>query len=144
MPQVDFHILASADPQTRMTYACRVVEKAFQRGHRIYLRVDDDATAASMDNLLWTFRDRSFIPHAVDGPGMPDEPVVIGTGDAPSRGEPDVLINLAPEAAAEPERFRRIVEIGDNQADVLRAARQRFRQYRERGLEPEHRTVERT
>lgn len=140
--QVDFHILASADENARCTYACRVVEKARERGHTVYLRVPDDAAAGELDNLLWTFRDRSFLPHAVDAPGAPDEPVLIGTGDGPSRGEPDVLINLALTVPEQPDQYARIVEIGDNQDHVLRAARQRFRTYRDLGITPEHRTVE--
>lgn len=140
--QVDFHILDSADEQTRRVYACRVVEKARERGHRVYLRVADDTAARELDNLLWTFRDRSFLPHAVDAPGQADEPVLIGIGDIPSRGTPDVLVNLADAAPAEPGQYRRIVEIGDNQDQVLRAARQRFRAYREQGITPEHRNVE--
>ncbi|QIT56031.1 DNA polymerase III subunit chi [Aquisalimonas sp. 2447] len=140
--QVDFHILASADENARRSYACRVVEKARERGHHVYLRVADDTAAGELDNLLWTFRDRSFLPHAVDAPGAPDEPVLIGTADGPSRGEADVLVNLALTAPGEPARYARIVEIGDNQDEVLRAARQRFRTYRDMGITPEHRTVE--
>lgn len=140
--QVDFHILASADEDARRTYACRVVEKARERGHHVYLRVADDTAAGELDNLLWTFRDRSFLPHAVDAPGAPDEPVLIGTGDAPLRGAPDVLVNLGLTVPAEPGQYGRIVEIGDNQEEVLRAARQRFRAYRDLGMTPEHRTVE--
>ena len=140
--QVDFHILGSADENARRTYACRVVEKAREHGHHVYLRVADDTAAGELDNLLWTFRDRSFLPHAVDTPGAPDEPVLIGTGEGPSRGAPDVLVNLAATVPAEPGRYARIVEIGDNQDHVLHAARQRFRAYRDQGITPEHRTVE--
>ncbi|WP_418212000.1 DNA polymerase III subunit chi [Aquisalimonas sp. APHAB1-3] len=141
MVQVDFHILDSDDARARLVYACRLTDKARERGHRVFLRVADDSTAKTLDELLWTFRDRSFIPHAIDGPGAPDEPVLIGTDDAPSRGEGDLLVNLANSPVATPGVFQRIVEIGDNDPDVRQSARQRFRWYREQGIEPEHRKV---
>ncbi|SEO59915.1 DNA polymerase III subunit chi [Aquisalimonas asiatica] len=144
MVQVDFHILDSDDARARLVYACRLTDKARERGHRVFLRVDDDGTAQTLDELLWTFRDRSFIPHAIDGPGAPDEPVLIGTGDAPSHGTGDLLVNLAGKPVAEPKAFQRIVEIGDNDPDVRRSARQRFRWYRDQGIEPEHRKVGQT
>ncbi|WP_290648610.1 DNA polymerase III subunit chi [Aquisalimonas sp.] len=142
MVRVDFHILSSSDAHTRLIYACRLTDKARARNHRVYLRVADEALASELDALLWTFRDRSFVPHAIDAPGAADEAVLIGTGDAPSRGEPDLLVNLAPDPVAAPERFRRIVEVGDDDQAVRQAARNRFRWYRERGIEPEHRTVD--
>lgn len=144
MAQVDFHILATSDRQARLVYACRLTDKARERGHCVFLRVADDDTAQTLDKLLWTFRDRSFIPHAIDGPGAPDEPVLIGTGNAPSRGEADLLVNLADDPVATPDVFQRIIEIGDSDPDVRHSARQRYRWYREQGIEPEHRNVGRT
>ena len=142
MVQVDFHILNSADGQRRQVYACRVVEKAWQRGHRIFVRVADDTVAATMDNLLWTFRDRSFLPHTVDGPGAAPEPILIGTGDGPERGDADIAVNLAPSAPGAPEQFTRIMEIGDQEPETLRAARERFRWYVAQGWQPQHHAVE--
>ncbi len=139
---MDFHILGTADEQVRRVYACRITEKARERGHRVFVRVTDDSEAGELDTLLWTFRDRSFLPHAIDGHGAPEEPVMVGTGDVPLGQAPDVLVNLAPGMPAQPARYTRIVEIGDNQAPVLQAARQRFRAYRDQGMTPEHRPVE--
>ena len=142
MPHVAFHILDGAADQERLVYTCRVAEKAFQRGHRVYVRVPDETLAGELDTLLWTFRDRSFVPHArLDPAAREREPVVIGVAaDAPDDGC-DLLINLAPEAWSQPESFERIVEIGNNDPQVLHSARARYRWYRERGLEPEHHTV---
>ncbi|MFO7858698.1 MAG: DNA polymerase III subunit chi [Ectothiorhodospiraceae bacterium] len=142
MPHVAFHILDGAVDHERLVYACRVAEKAFQRGHQVHVRVTDEAMAGELDTLLWTFRDRSFVPHArADAAAHEREPVMIGVaGDAPDDGY-DVLINLAPEAWSQPESFERIVEVGNNDPQVLRNARSRYRWYRERGLEPEHHTV---
>ena len=142
MPHVAFHILDGSGDHERLVYTCRVAEKAFQRGHRVHLRVADEAMAGELDQLLWTFRDRSFVPHArIDEPGNELEPVMIGIGDVAPDGASDVLVNLAPEAWSQPESFERIVEIGNNDPQVLRNARCRYRWYRERGLEPEHHTV---
>ncbi len=135
---MDFHILTSSGVAERLHYACRLTEKAWRQGCRVYLRAESGEQAAELDTLLWTFRDRSFVPHRLDAAGGDPEPVLVGTGDGPEAADPDVLVNLAPEPAPEPALFNRVVEITDSDPAVRDAARQRFRWYREQGYQPEH------
>ena len=44
MTKVDFYILPSADPSARLDFACKLTEKAWRMGHRIY-RVRDPRAA---------------------------------------------------------------------------------------------------
>ena len=48
-----------------------------------------------------------------------------------------VLINFTDGLPEGFERFERVVELVDSQPEVLAKSRERFRQYRERGLTPE-------
>ena len=49
MTQVDFYILPSADPSARLDFACKLTEKAWRMGHRIYLHCSDAAQRDDLD-----------------------------------------------------------------------------------------------
>jgi DNA polymerase-3 subunit chi len=136
--KVDFYLLGAADPRARLTTACRLAEKAYDQGLRVAVRTASPSETAELDELLWTFSDRSFVPHAVwpAEPALAEHtPVLIASGTLPdSHG--DVLINLGPEAPADPAQFARICEIVGADADDKRRARVRWRSYSEGGLTP--------
>ena len=135
MTRVDFYILESADAAKDMA-ACRLAHKAFQQGHRIYIRASDAAAAQRLDALLWTFNQGSFIPHALHpGESSDDFPVLIGT-DAPPAAFNDILIQLAPEPLPEFERFQRVLEVVGPGDEDKQHGRNRFRFYREKGCTP--------
>lgn len=139
MERIDFYVLASADQRAAEMFTCRLTEKAFGQSHRIFIRTRDRAQAEGLDELLWTFRQGSFVPHALATPEA-DEPVLIG--EAVPREAFDLLINLGEELPADWERFGRLAEIVDQTPAIIEAARQRFRLYRERGFEPHYHKLE--
>jgi DNA polymerase-3 subunit chi len=87
-----------------------------------------------IDDLLWTFRDGSFVPHEVlENPSTePPAPITIGCESAPSR-DCDLLINLSEEIPAIAESFPRVAEIVTSDEGARTRSRKRFVDYRERG-----------
>ena len=136
--QVDFYLLGGTDPRARLLAACRLAEKGYDQGLRVAVRTASPSETAEVDELLWTFSDRSFVPHAV-WPAEPavaaHTPVLIASGPLPDSHR-DVLINLAPEGPADPAHFARICEVVGADEDTRRRARLRWRNYREAGLAP--------
>lgn len=137
MPRVDFYLLDDADERSWLHLACRLTEKAFSQSHQVCIAVDSDKDAQALDTLLWTFRDRSFIPHAIaDGGAATGEPVLITSGPAPE-GMSDVLINLRKQVPEEFTRFARVVEPLNGDAARRQEGRTRFKRYRDCGITPE-------
>jgi DNA polymerase-3 subunit chi len=135
--QVDFYLLGTTDARTRLTTACRLAEKAFDQGLHVAVRTASQSETVELDDLMWTFSDRSFVPHGVwpAEPAIADgTPVLIGSGALPDSHR-DVLINLATEAADFP-RYGRVCEIVAADEPARQAARSRWRTYRSAGLEP--------
>lgn len=140
--RVSFYVLTGPEPGSRLGYACRLVEKAYKLQHRIHAHAADGSMARSLDELLWTFRQGSFVPHEMLAPGggHPLAPVTIGAAGDAGQAEPpaaDLLINLATEVPAFYQRFPRIAEVIDGSPAGREAGRARHRFYREQGLEPE-------
>ena len=137
--KVDFYTLGEPDRRARLITACRLAEKAYDQGLRVAVRTGSAAETAEFDELLWTFSDRSFVPHVV-WPTEPDvvaaTPVVVGSSSLPASHR-DVLINLAPDAPADFSAYARICEVVGGDEDAKKAGRHRWRTYRDAGCAPE-------
>jgi DNA polymerase-3 subunit chi len=131
MPQVDFYILS--EPQQRDRFACRLVEKTYRLGHRVYVHTEDAAAAQAMDEMLWTFRGGSFVPHEQYSENRAAQsPVVVGYHASPAT-DAEVLINLSGRRTDFYGRFERVAEVIDGDEQSKLAARERYRFYRDRG-----------
>ena len=137
MPRIDFYVLPDQRDNGRALLACRLADKAYNLGHTVYLLAASEAQAAALDDLLWTFRQDSFIPHErYPLAGEESSPVLVGAV-LPAEFDAQVLINFTDRLPEGFERFERVVELVDSHPEVLAKSRERFRQYRERGLTPE-------
>jgi DNA polymerase-3 subunit chi len=136
MTRIDFYVLPSHDPHTRRVTACKLVEKAYRQGHTVYLKTDTEEESRMFDDLLWTFRQGSFVPHELAGLPEPEAPVLIGHGAAPE-AMADVLVNLAPEVPPGFERFHRVAEFVDQDELVKQEGRRRYKAYKDAGYDPE-------
>jgi DNA polymerase-3 subunit chi len=133
MARVDFYILAQGDERARHTLACKLAEKAWRLDNSVYIHARSRADAERLDELLWTFRDGSFVPHGlIDGPTGDESPVRIGYGDVEPPAS-DLLINLCDEVPPIAESFARVAELVTSDDDGRRKSRQRFAAYRDRG-----------
>lgn len=136
MTRIDFYVLPGSEPRPRLVTACRLAEKAYRLGHRLYIQTASAGDEALLDDLLWTFRQHSFIPHARwQGADDPDIPVLLGHG-APPLFLHELLIHLADPIPDAFDRFARVAEIVNADETTREAARRRYRFYRARGLVP--------
>ncbi|MGA9852672.1 MAG: DNA polymerase III subunit chi [Gammaproteobacteria bacterium] len=131
MTQVDFYILPETTPRGRALFACKLAEKAYGLGHRSFVHLPSEAEARELDALMWTFRDRSFLPHCLVDENAP-VPVHLGFGQEPGE-EFHLLINLSAEVPRFFSRFERVAEVVDNDARLREQGRERFRFYKDRG-----------
>jgi DNA polymerase III subunit chi len=134
--QVDFYILESDSDDARLHLACKIVDKATQLDHHVFIHSTSDAEARQLDELLWTFSQGSFIPHRIvrnEAAEPSPEPVLIGVNQPPAPGRWDVLINLAPDVPEFFSRYERVAEVVDANAARREQSRERYRFYRDRG-----------
>lgn len=138
MAKVDFYVLDQVDEQARYTLACRLTEKAWRLKNSIHIQTMSAAEAERLDKLLWTFRDGSFVPHAIVG-NNGDEPVSIGYGDTlhENAKSKDLLISLCDDVPDFVAAFGRIAEVITAEDDCRSKGRARFARYREQGHEME-------
>ncbi|MEX2367820.1 MAG: DNA polymerase III subunit chi [Pseudohongiellaceae bacterium] len=135
MGKANFYILNQQHESDRQFFACRLVEKAFNMGHFIYLHTDSENSAQQIDDLLWSFKPESFLPHAIDKVMDDDDiPIIIGYGQDYS-GPMDMLINLGSSPPGFYQQFKLVSEIVLNDEADKQLRREHWNTYKNQGFE---------
>lgn len=132
--QVSFYVLSEAQ-NSAQNVACRLALKAWEQGHSVMVLAADEAEATELDALMWEFPAGRFLPHS-SGSVDDGSPVRIGVSDTNIPDGRDLIINLALDPVSEPARFNRVLEIVPSAEKQRLVAREKFRRYRDLGLEP--------
>lgn len=137
MERADFFVLEGSDSRARWKLACQEAERAFLAEERVLVWFDNAEDLAGFDDLLWTFADRSFVPHepVTSESDWDETPVLLSAGRAPP-SPPQVIVNLASSVPPGVDAAQRVVEIVDADAARRQSGRERFKQYRALGVEP--------
>ncbi|MEQ8205099.1 MAG: DNA polymerase III subunit chi [Woeseia sp.] len=134
MAKVDFYILPAAEASARWQFACRLIEKAYRLNNTVHVHTTEQDAATKFDELLWTWRDGSFVPHELAGASAAERPpVTIGHSDEHLQTACDLLINLSDEVPATIGPFPRVAEIVTSDDNDRRLSRARYARYREQG-----------
>ncbi len=137
MTHISFHFNV-ANPQH---YVCRLVKKAWQQEKPVLI-VSEQAWLEELDDLLWTFSDTDFIPHAfvdADADEVSDEKVTVWLATAnqlhtQAQNHAGFLIYCGDAHLEGFERFERLIEIVPSaDPSKVEEARKRWRYYKERG-----------
>lgn len=129
--RVDFYLLTTDVVDPRLRFICRLVDKLYHINQSVLIYSDDQGMLESLDQLLWTFKDISFLPH---DPVNANENVDIAPILLVSRPDKiracDVLINLSQNLPAFFGQYKRVVEVIDETPVVKSQGRHRYAQYR--------------
>ncbi|MBK8814950.1 MAG: DNA polymerase III subunit chi [Methylococcaceae bacterium] len=136
MPEVSFYVLPTESIQERNQFACKLIEKAYRSGVFAYVLTDSQEQSGQIDDLLWTFRAGSFIPHQIFGDEIPEieNTVLIGADNPPEQWQ-KTIINLSSKIPQDFQHAERILEILDDSEATKAWGRQRYRQYQQAGIE---------
>lgn len=133
MPQIDFYLLDQQVKDGRLRASCRLCKKIHTLGHTAFVQTPDLEQAKTLDDMLWTFDQSSFVPHGLYDPGRNKTafPIVIGQQPPPNSGY-NVLISLLDTVPEHYEEYPRVVEFVDCTPQDRAQARERYRLYRDR------------
>ncbi len=135
MTQVDFYVLPEDGSRPQNDFVVQLTEQLYRGGHRLHIHTDNSGLLQHLDELLWTKRDVSFVPHVrVNDPSAADNaltPVTLGQQDDSSKEE--ILVNLAAGVPPFFSRYLRVVEIISGDPAERQLGRQRYKYYRDRG-----------
>lgn len=130
MTRIDFH----SNIADVIGYACRLTRKARVADCTVVILTQDTSQMRKLDEALWRFSERDFLPHVCVGdPLMAQTPIVLTDSDTVDLPHYQILINLSAATPVHFARFERLFEIVPNQAAETLAARARYVFYKQRG-----------
>lgn len=133
--RIDFYLLSDDKPDAHWFIACRLLEKAYLKGHQVFVYCDNQNDAELLDELLWTFKPDSFIPHNLEGEGPePPPPIQIGYNKEP-RGFNEILLNASTQIPPFYKKFKRVIELVAPNEQAKERSRQHYKTYRAQGCE---------
>ncbi len=117
-----------------------IIEKAYNQRQKVVIFAQTSQRAAAIDRTLWIYRQESFIPHDIftaDKP-EPSVPVVIVTDEVNPIGA-DIVVADGHCSLEYALSFSVVHEfVNRSSPQIHEACRERFRNYRARGVPVEH------
>lgn len=139
--RVDFYLLQGTNFQKIQLFCCRLAEKAWKLGNSVFVRTEDEQQAQQLDNLMWTYSDDSFLPHArQDDTQQSEIPIIIGAKTEPAKAC-DLMINLANDIPDKNNQYSRIAEIINEDVVIKKQGRIRYGQYDKKNYPLNHHNI---
>lgn len=130
---------AKLERQEKVQLLCRLTEEQYSSGKRVLIRVQDDNQAVSLDRFMWTWDKGAFLPHAFSNGSVDclDEPIVITVREDNPNAAP-ILIMAQPCSLEYLRKFDLVIDFAEvYDKHLAELSRERFRLYREHGLNPQ-------
>lgn len=131
MAEATFYQLAEtlSEEGRQLQAICRVIQKVYQVTGGAGVLCASAEAARTLDDLLWTFNQGSFIPH---GLAPSDEPVCLAT-EVQALPQRRVLVLTVPTLPDDLAGFERVVDFILPDPEAVKAARRRYRALASRG-----------
>ena len=132
---VEFYVFEQANQQQAYIGLCQLIEKWYQAKLSVAVLCQTREELALLDQLLWTFNEQSFIPHAVLNTEEKLPPVLLCLDLSQLPDERNVVVNLSSMTLSTHKASRFLAEIVFSEQTVQQLARDRYKQYRDQGLQ---------
>ena len=117
MSRIDFYHLQK---QTLEQVLPKLLEKAYETGMKIKIKIGNEARVEFINSLLWTYNEETFIPHGSKKDGFAkDQPIWLSSDDDnPNQAEILFLVDGASFDINNSDNFLRIINIFDGNDEV--------------------------
>jgi DNA polymerase III subunit chi len=132
MARVDFHVLKQGK-EVCYHYLARLVEKAYLLNNTVFIYTASAADSEQVEDILWVFRDTSFLPHGILEKDEYPAPIQISHSKVPDNK--DILLNLTPFVPDFYSHFMRIIELIYSESTIKEQGREKYRKYQQLGCQ---------
>ena len=113
----------------KLKFVCDVTELFYNQNHSLAIYAHDPKSVTQIDQLLWTWKQDSFIPHSRSG--QQDTTPVTISASGEDLAHTDVLIQFDPIQPDELSRFRYVIDFAElYDKNRLSDSRRRFKELR--------------
>ena len=125
MTRIDFYHLQT---QNLSNVLPKLVEKAYETGKKIKIKVGLEENIENINSLLWTYQELSFLPHGSKKDGFSEiQPIFLSADDEnPNKAEMLFLVDGALCESDETTSYMRIFNIFDGNSEVALGNARKF------------------
>lgn len=130
---------AKLERQEKIRFLCQLTEEQYATGGKVLIRVQDDNQAISLDRFMWTWDKGAFLPHAFNNGSVDclEEPIVITVRENNPNGA-SILLMGEPCSLDYIRKFELVIDFAETyDKHLAELSRERFRQYRSHGFNPQ-------
>ena len=130
---VNFYILSQNDILNALNTICRIIEKAFEQKNTIFVYSPNEYITNDLDQMLWTFKESSFIAHTTLEEQIQYSPVYINHV-IKSIDPFSIIINLTPKTITPTNTINKIIEFVYNDKAQKQLSREKYLFYKNNNL----------
>ncbi|MCF9045751.1 DNA polymerase III subunit chi [Acinetobacter nectaris] len=130
MTAISFYLFEKS-PERQVQSACRLARKLLKTTPKLWWYCPSKELQQTLDDLLWSFDETSFITHSIDD----TTGQVCISSSLPIEGE-WIIFNFSENIISQTDTFKHIIEIVENTEASKIIGRDKFKQYRQLGIEP--------
>lgn len=130
MTAISFYLFEKS-PERQVQSACRLARKLLKKTPKLWWYCPSKELQQTLDDLLWSFDKTSFITHSIDD----TTGQVCISSSLPIEDE-WIVFNFSENIISLTDTFKHIIEIVENTEASKIIGRDKFKQYRQLGIEP--------
>jgi DNA polymerase III subunit chi len=132
MPEIWFYHLERSGIEAVLP---PLLEKTLERGWRALVRTTSRERVAALDDVLWSYREESFLPHGAANDPDPELQPVLLSDDARDYDARELLILIDRAQPGVIESYERVILLFDGgDEDALKEARALWQSSKDGGL----------
>ena len=129
--KVDFYVYELSDYHLYQKLVCNIIEETYNQRENILLLCENAESCEAFDELLWTFKDISFIPHEKKCKYK----ITTQCINLAKKDRSPTLINLTYSFPDFFESHSRVIEMSGYDENSRQKARQNFKKYKTMNFE---------
>lgn len=131
MTEIGFYHLTATPLERALP---KLLERTLQAGERAVVRTASDERVQALNGLLWTYEERSWLPHGAARDGFADDQPIWLTADDENPNAARFLFLTDGVEAADLGAWARVFDLFDGRDDAaVAAARRRWKAARDAG-----------
>ena len=90
---------------------CKIIERAYLEGYKIIVKVEDSLIEAELNKILWSYSQKTFIPHGASFDPLPKQQTVYITTQDENLNDADLVIFVNSFSNDTCQNYKKILNI---------------------------------
>jgi len=119
-----------------------ILQQSYRINQRVFIHCQEQQQMHYLDELIWSYEGNHFLAHSIEGESSCNKsPIVLGTHYPDKMGSFAMVLNLSEVPLFDFERLQQITEIVPSASHEKQQAREKFKQYAQKGFQPVFQTM---